>query len=204
MKEVDLSLPATLWLKERKCEVWAEVPVLHRCADLVGRNDSEIHIVELKMSATRKLINQAYFMHTVADYSWGFVPTVPRAAKLTLFERLGVGLLAWDGVNVNVLVEARRNKTWAPEVNRLNERLDAFDPGGLAGAPTQKGVGPAIDCAERCVLFIAEVHPKTWKEVYENVPNHYCSPSSMASAMRMKGIKLSPRNNSLTANGEQR
>jgi len=67
----------------------------------------------------------------------------------------------------------------------MNERLDMTEPGGIAGKPTLKGEGPAQECYERVQKF-KQAQPKaTWKEVFENVGNHYANPRSMAGAMRM-------------------
>ena len=93
---------------------------------------------------------------------------------------------------------------WAPRKEKMVRALVGTEPGGVAGLPTLRGLGPAQDCY-RALTAYREAHPKaTWVEIYREVPNHYANAKSMASAMSIVKDRLMRRARLDRAAGEER
>lgn len=186
MKESDLSAPVMRWLKGRGYTPYGEVPWgIARTIDIVGLNISErrwpLESVELKLSLTKRVIQQAYDCAAFGP-AWCAVPSTPRSLELP--KRLGIGVLK-VGVGVEVLLKP----TFKPgfrtldRIEEVRESLNRLKPWRLAGEPNRAGVGPAND-VYRLIESYRETHPGAdWKELFENIPNHYASYGSMQSAM---------------------
>lgn len=185
LREVELSEPVRKWLEGRGYTAYAEVPFLYYTPDWVGMKGEQAVIVEMKVSLTKQVIRAAAVQQIYADLTYAAVKTNPMVKGLQSCKKHGVGVLTLrDGEMVEIL-QAQRFKggpsgSWR---KKLMERIGGLEPGGVAGKPTLAGEGPAIDCHARVQEYKA-AHPKaTWKEIFENVPNHYASPKSLAGSM---------------------
>ncbi|NIX55326.1 MAG: hypothetical protein GWN14_05180 [candidate division Zixibacteria bacterium] len=196
MKESNLSRPVQLWLEEHGWTVYTEVIYWHRAIDIVAERGEEICVVELKLSFTKGLRQQLSRCHTFSNAIYGAVASSPNEESFKWCKRHGVGVLQilhgcavellqpsgkyyrTDGTIVGIVPSLR-------SLSRMKKILARMTPGGVAGKPNEKGVGPAQD-VERAIVTYRESHPKvTWLELWEQIPNHYVSPRSMCSAMRM-------------------
>lgn len=188
-REALLSAPVSAWFEAQGFTVYAEVPFFSSPIDLVARRGEELAVVELKQCLTQEVIRSACVNRLISDDSWCGVGTRPRARGVASARDEAVGVLSVrDGVARVVArpeLAGRRSIAGAHHAGRIHGYLDNMEPGGVGGLPGLKGVGPAQD-VERGIEQYREAHPKaTWKELYDQVPNHYASAASMYCAMRM-------------------
>lgn len=187
VRETDLCQPVTAWLRERGYDVRYEVNVMGGCViDIVGMNSAgELVAVELKLSCTQKVFQQAMLAQRGTHYAYTATPTLPR--DLTWHRKHGVGALRVIGQSVEVLVAAQQNKEGWPLERYMQaaRRRFAFDnPSYLTGGMRPpKGHGPAMECARRVVEYLRAKPGATWAEIYANVPNHYAHARSMQGAI---------------------
>lgn len=189
--EVDLNLPVQEWIKKQGYVPYAEVPHYSSCIDLVGINwiARRVIIVELKLGCTEKVLRQATMGLTMAHKAYAAVASKPRQSSLALAAKMGVGVLrvGIDG-DVSELLSAKEKEPWTPQLNKTLDTMKDWEPGGVAGLPQQKGEGPAQDCGRRVAEYRKQHPCATWKEIYENVGNHYCSHGSMSGALVSRGL----------------
>lgn len=97
--EAELAAPVTAWLAEAGYRVEAEVAILGRRADLLGRRDASLVAVELKLQDWQGALRQATAYQLAADRVWVAMPLAAASAAFRQrwrFEAEGVGLLAVD------------------------------------------------------------------------------------------------------------
>lgn len=186
--EAAMSPLVSAWLEDQGYEVYAEVPTPGGAShiDLVGwvAAEDRIACVEMKRSLTQQVRRQAYLHQSHTSETYVAVGTNPTKKSLAHCEKLGIGVLRVNG-DVSVLLQPqdRRMTTFFRE--RLKTYLNAMAPGGIGGLPNLRGQGPAQECYEQVQKYRERLPQATWKEMYENVPNHYVSANSMCGAMRM-------------------
>jgi len=80
-----------------------------------------------------------------------------------------------------------RGPDWCPNCLQTERSKrgpnDMGNEAGVAGLPTLKGEGPRLDCAKRVSEYLLENPDATWKGIYRDVDNHYCSYASMRGAV---------------------
>ncbi len=195
MKETDLSAPVMKLLEGMGYEVYTEVSWMGRAVDIVARRGNDLTAVELKLCLSRHVITQAHMMKSVTVESFVAVSTRPVPQGYELCERFGIGIITMtDGVASVLLAPADKSTRWGTTyADRMNAHLDGLKPGGVAGRPMQKGVGPAQECYDRVEAY-REEHPSAkWEEIYKAVTNHYWGSGSMAGAMSVVGGKRERR-----------
>lgn len=209
LKEVDLSAPIAAWLKQQQRHtVYTEVPYYGRVVDVIGRRGRHLIGVELKLTLTveghrakrwpfqwrMSAVEQANVLKLGMLDVYVAVPVKPRQKGVNACEKLGIGILhvAVKTGNVEVLFRPRGLKD-EPNARVLHRRLDRMKPGGIAGKPNQKGVGPA-QAVERKIKAYRRKHARaTWRELFENIPNHYANPNSMRQAMEHVRVRRERR-----------
>jgi len=186
MKETELARPVADWMRSRGYTVYAEVPLSGRCLDFVGINGMDVICVELKTSLTKYLIRQACTNRLVTKEVYVGVGTKPRKSSVDLCKRYGIGVLSVkSNIVVVVIKPTQRYEPWSPQRRQLVDVCNLLGPSDCAGKPQQAGEGPAQDCQQRIDEYRKTNPRATWKEIYKNVPNHYCNVSSLYGAMRM-------------------
>jgi len=187
MREADLAKPVADWMRSSGYTVYSEVPLgigSFRTIDLVGRRSAELLCVELKRSLTRAVFQQAHILQLVTPYVYVAVGTSPRRSSIALCARHGLGVLSISGDVKVVLMPRRIMEPFTNYRQKMLEGLSVMKPSDEAGNPTLLGVGPAIE-TEIAVREYRNRHPGArWNEIWENVPNQYASPRSMAGGMR--------------------
>jgi len=184
VKEYQMSAPVTAWLKEQGYEVYTEVAIFYRCADIVGRRGRELIIVELKLGFCQAAIHQLIALDMAAHRVYLAVARKPRTRSIQQVQEIHSGLLYVYDNQVEVLAEYEDDNVSRIWVDRLHERLDYYKPGGVAGYPNSAGEGPAIECLKKIKGFVRKYPRAGWDKIYRNVPNHYSSAKSMAHSMR--------------------
>ena len=80
---------------------------------------------------------------------------------------------------------------------RRHHHLAAYQTAAAKGArsvfPQQKGEGPAQDVWKRICAYRSQRPDATWRELYDNIPNHYASHKNMYSAMRFLRERMARR-----------
>lgn len=186
LKEYKLSNPVSDYFTAIGFEVYSEVciPTSARCTDLIALKNEKVTAIELKTSLTKQVIKQAHSINIYVDCVYVAVGTNPRQKNIDLCKRWGIGVIKVRNGKPSIVHKAEHKEPWKPVKQKLLEQLSKWEPGGVAGLPMQKGVGPAIDCYERVEEYKKNCQGKpTWKQIFENVPNHYSSPQIMASAL---------------------
>jgi hypothetical protein len=184
LREMQLSAPVTAWLESQGLTVYAEIPYHGRCVDHAGLSEDRVVIVELKQCLSRTVMLQLGSGTTITPWCYAAVASKPSKASLDLFARCGLGVLSVRDGAVKVLLEpVDRGYVFKPHVAGFRERCAEMGPGGVAGVPTLRGQGPAQTVYDRVCAYRSGRAGATWREIYEAVGNHYCSPSSMRGAM---------------------
>jgi len=185
IREVDLYGPVKKWLEEKGYAVKPEVPFFNNNVDVVGVKGEHIIAIELKLCLSHQVRYQAISNKSFSDEVWVAVKGTPRRSSVTEAEKKGIGvLLVVSGVAIE-WSEADPSKSWPAEPRFKKRILEKHPrlPDGVGGLPSMKGHGPAQQVKRRVIEYRKE-HPKaTWKELFENVPNHYSSYRSMCTSM---------------------
>jgi len=189
LKESDISIPVADWLESGGFTVYSEVPVpyCYSIADLVGKNQSIIRIVELKTSWSDKLFRQCYEKLIITHDVWAASITRPKKSTLNKFMKFNIGML-FVGPNNKIEIIAFPVQEAFNSINyytnKMLDILQRISPSKDGGKPCTLGNGPAQEC-EKMINAYKILHPSaTWKEIFNNVPNYYSSPQSMCAAIR--------------------
>lgn len=185
MLERDLSGPVSEWMQSQGFTPYAEVSAVGYTIDLVGRKGAELLAVEMKRTLSKAVIHQAYRCDLFTPLRYAAVGSRPKSAGVERCRRSGIGLLAIAGGGVTVILEPRDGGRQAPKpyARAMHRALDNMTPGGTGGVPCMKGVGPAQECFERVAAYRQKCPLASWREIFENVPNHYANHASMRGAM---------------------
>jgi hypothetical protein len=184
MREVEISEIVSDFLTARGYRVYAEVtvPRYGGSIDLVATRDDLNYpaAIELKAAASRAVFHQAYLRQLSTPYSWVVVATKPRERRVADFVKFGIGLATVKSGKIEIIARPSFKK----EVYS-NYAIDIS-----LGVENGKGGTPSPAPAKRVALAVCEYCKEhenaNWQEIYENVPNHYSSSRSMASAIRDK------------------
>ena len=179
MRESDLSAPVSAWLRARGFEVYAEVPIDQRLADLVGvrpykADEPHYAVVELKAGLTEAVARQASRSIPFAHEVYVAVGTYPakRGVGWKICESRGIGVLS---VKTGSIRRVTRSNLFEPylELNIRNGK-----PGGRGGLTTAERT-PAQDVQKAIVAYVTEHPEATWTDIYHVVPNHYAHVKSL-------------------------
>lgn len=182
-RESDLSSPVCSWLSTRGYTAYCEVPVQGTCVDVVAQKGDEIVAVELKISLSSKVIRQALLARNFADQAWCAVFTKPRS--LAIPNKLGIGVLRIINGKAHVLLEPEPQKPFGGLHSEMMRTLAMCEPGGVGGLSNTINDGPAQQVAR----LVAPLRKRNigWREIYDQIPNHYANWRSMRSVMNGYG-----------------
>ena len=198
LREAALFAPVRRWLKARGFTVYAEVcrPGGGGPIDVVAVRPRWLYpvAIELKTGFTPKLLRQGAWLQAATPYVFIAAPTRPRAAFLSLCDRVGLGVLRIHDDRVTLLAwPITRCDVCRPSTARLWESLRGLPEAqdGEAGLPTLAGTGPAQAVARDVRRYLAEHPAARWRDVYRDVPNHYSNLRSLAGVMNHRfGLSL--------------
>ena len=186
MTEARMFLPVKKWLERQGFQVFGEIelPLFYRSIDVVAYRGKTIVCVELKLNMTKKAIHQAAVCQLVGN---AYVGVYSKPRSLDHCRKAGLGVLRIHGAQVDVLLEPKPpfkpSVTWVQRALKTCQAALEVGYHGVGGVPCQAGVGPAIEM-ESIIKSYRRRHPEaTWRELYETIPNHYASASSMRSAL---------------------
>lgn len=193
LPEASICAAAVEHLRSDGWRVVCEVPFHGRAIDAAATKMGKLILIEAKTSFTRSLKQQVQGLSFYADFALSVVGTKPRADTLAWCKDESIGVWMIRAGAVVELVAMRTNaKAFARDQSMIH-RVLTMNEATAGGVPNLKGIGPAQEVQAEIDAYRAE-HPKaTWKELFEKVPNHYVSASSMASAMRNNYERLAYR-----------
>ncbi len=186
LKEYKLSDPVKEYFEKQGYTVYTEIPIAGSKIDLVARKGNYLVGVELKTNLTRQLFHQCLRHQCNCDIIYAAVPVNPTSRNIDLCKKYSIGIIRISDI-VKIILEA--NQRFKP-LDWKHKRMLEYctgDPGNHPGGmPTQKGKGPRIDCIKRVKEYLINHPAAKWKEIFDNVHNHYYTYKSMQSALREK------------------
>lgn len=202
-KEKDLFPPLKQMFKERGFSVFAEVPDHYRGVDFVAVKGDDHVAVEMKLRFSDDVVRQAsYSLHSFGKACVAFPVKKPFLVhgeaywELNEKTRYRIDWCAKYGIGILQVMRCGTIFTALEPVETERRRIFDFQhyresDDDEAGLPFQKGVSAAA----RELVGIKEyvkLHPHAdWKEIYNNVQNHYSSYRSLAGSMgQHRGFSL--------------
>ena len=182
LREIELYEPVKRLFEKYGYEVKAEIPFYNSPIDLVAYSGNCIISVELKMSLTKQLIHKSLLNQLFSDFSYAAIPTKPRNIDKCI--KSGLGIICVKNGKAEILLDASfKIKPLFHYKKNILAWCDIRDPEMIGGRPNLKGEGPAQDCYKRVLEYMEKYPTAKWKQIFENVDNHYCSHSSMQNAL---------------------
>jgi hypothetical protein len=195
MKEKDLFAPLKKFFNEKGYKVYAEVPSFYRGVDFVAVKGDEQIAVEMKTSFNKKVIWQAY-QNTIAFHkSYVAFPSKDASKPIIHSEIKNEKLLekycrcSNDGIGIlQVFPSGLTFEALEPKINKPNRVRDFSvykeSDDDEAGLPCQKGVSEGYMELKAIKEYVKNNPNSNWKEIFNNVSNHYSSPASLSGSMR--------------------
>lgn len=187
LREAKLYKPMKEWFVQQGYEVRAEYPCFNRNYDAIAVKDDIVIAIELKMALTKKLFHQLKYTG-FADYCYGVVATRPRKSSQTfkLFIERGFGVISIKNNEVTEIIKPIKINTYYSGRHRhAIEYVKQTKDIGVGGRPQLKGIGPAQNVWKLIIKYRSKYPNASWRELYSNIPNHYCDFHSMQNAMRI-------------------
>lgn len=203
-KESDLFPIIKKHFKDMGYTVYAEVAAMYRGVDLVAVKGEEHIAVELKLSFNDGVCHQAMIDTQNFDKVYVAFP-VPKAIfyhqesvfwkvkesiqrRYTWLENRGIGML--QVLPSGMVYEDLEPKQQTP-YRKLDLQHYIESDDDLGGVPFQRGVSEGYHELESIKKYVTANPNANWREIYDNVSNHYSSHTSMAGAMRQwRGFSL--------------
>lgn len=203
-KEKDLFPPLKKSFKADGFAVYAEVPNLQRGVDFVAVKEGEHVAVEMKLSFNKEVVHQAsgnhmsfhktYVAYPVLepvlfhqdDTFWNLRESIRERVAFCIYRGIGILQVLPSGLIFEAL-ESKTIKPWREfDFSQYEESED-----DEAGLPCQKGVSEGYMELKAIKAYVIENPDANWKEIFENVQNHYSSPSSLSGSMsQWRGFSL--------------
>lgn len=184
MRESKLFNPIKLLFESRNYNIFTEINILYSCIDVIALKNNIIISIEMKMSLTKKLIRQAYTHKLFSNYVYVAVKTKPIKKSIDRCKKYGLGIICVKNDKAFIILESKENNDFYSNYRKiLTKRCLQSKNNKIAGLPQLKGIGPRIDCKKRVKEYLKLNKNATWKEIFNNVSNHYCNYKSMACAI---------------------
>ncbi len=186
LKEYKLSDPVKEYFENRGYKVYTEIPIAGSQIDIIAIKNSFIIAVELKTSLSRQLICQCIRHQKDCNVIYVAVPVNPSSRSIELYKKYSIGIMKVSDKVEMILEGSEHNLFSDTKHTRMLNYCETILPGGIGGMPTRKGIGPRIDCIKRVKEYLINHPAAKWKEIFDNVHNHYYTYKSMQSALREK------------------
>jgi len=201
MRESSLFPIIKAWLEAAGYAVMAEIPKVYAdpgMIDVVGWQEGRAPvIVELKTGFTCKLASQARTGTLCTPFVYAAAPTRPSVEFLAWAHRFGFGVLR-VGESVEVVQKPRINQFNPMRRSRYHKKFASrcreyvatgvHLDGTVGGEPCRPGCGPAQTIAA-LVAEYRKIYPNAcWRELFQEIPNHYHDHNSMRGALRSRGL----------------
>lgn len=190
--EADLAAVVVEWLQDQRWEVFQEVAVHSRVADIVARRDGILWAIETKLSFSAAVIEQAWNWEARAHYVSVAVPESYRHSRGSAVLRRccradGIGIL-----RVSPLRESRLSSVEEEQAPRLNRRI--LDHISRRLHEEQKTWAPAGNADGQryspfkatCKALSAEVRRNpglTMRQAVDAITHHYSTSATARSSL---------------------
>lgn len=181
LKEAKLAEPTFNYFKSKGYKLYAEYSIYFRPVDFIAYKKDSLIAIELKTSLNKKVIQQACSCKSSVDLVYVVVSTNPNKSSLEICKKNGIGVISIKHEikelikpSIDGYTNLKKRNQIINELSRMKESMDA-------GKPNLKGKGPAQSIREEVKKLKKE--GKSWKEIYDLVPNHYSSYKSLQSSM---------------------
>jgi len=183
IKEQDLFLPLKKYFNDKGYKVYGEVPYSYNSAtDIIAVSDNEHIGIEMKVCFNGDVVHQAYqqtYWKTRVDKMYVAIGVKnPRDKKR-------IGVCEFHGIGILTVVNGEVREILAPKkLERTESRKDftGWKESEVAGLKNN-GTSSARDVLMRIKLFVKENPECNWRDIYENVQNHYASKESLVQSM---------------------
>jgi len=197
MKEKDLFPTLKKHFKDKGYTVFAEVPCFYRGVDFVAAKGSEHIAVEMKLSFNYDVVRQAHGNITSFGTSYVAYPV----KKPVLFHKEEVYWKLRESIRERY-DQCRKYGIGIIQVLPKGTIFIALDPvhkppyrvfdfsqyreseDDEAGLPFQKGVSSGYMELKAIKEYVLKNPKATWKEIFNNVQNHYANQYSLAGSMK--------------------
>lgn len=183
LKEVTLAEPTFNYFKKKGFKLYAEYSISFRPVDFIAYKKDKLIAIELKTSLNKKVIQQACSCKSSVDLVYIVVSTNPNKSSLKKCQKFGLGVISIKD-EVNLLLEpSSEGYTNIKKKNQTIKHLSTMEESKDAGKPNLKGEGPAQSIENKVKKLRKK--GKSWKEIYNTIPNHYSSYKSLQSSMSL-------------------
>lgn len=191
LKEATICSVAVDKLRSDGWKVACELSVFYHPVDAVASKNGILMAIEAKTSFTKTLKKQLMGNMSFSDLLVAVVGTNPNKANIEWCRKLRIGIWVVKSNKINEVLSPKALELDPVEYlkSKVLELVNRYSENDVAGGtPNQKGIGPAQDVKRRVDQYRLN-HPKaTWKEIFNNVPNHYSNHKNMYSALRSNKI----------------
>lgn len=182
--EAELAREIVKWLEKEGWTVYKEVlpKRLTKIADIVGVKDDKIWVIETKLAFGSKVIEQAYYWKSYADYVSIAVPTSNGDRNIVLnffMEEKGIGCFkvtkGWDE-NSSWIHESKKAKLIEKNMKSyIVESLTEAHKESVAGSFGGGYITPYKQTIDQVKALLKREGAKTVKEIVASVKHHYSS-----------------------------
>jgi len=202
IKETDLAKPVIAYLEERGWDVYQEVLIYGKIADIVATFGKLTWVVECKTSLSLKLLEQIYNWRGRANFLSIAIPTTVGdgfVKNLLMNNRIGVLTVRYSEVFENI----------HPQLNRKVINIQKFikpEHKTWAEAGSQHGYYTPFQRTKGNIEYEIKKHPNgiLFKDFIKLTEHHYASEATARSCLRqwiesgiIKGAKIINQGNKL-------
>jgi len=203
MKETDLAKPVVLYLKEQGWDVYQEVLIYGKVADIVATFGKLTWIIEVKTSMSLKLLEQIYCWRGRANFLSIAIPARSYFGDFTkdllIKNKIGVLSVRYEEVYENI----------HPQLNRKVINIQKFlkpEQKTWAEAGSQHGYFTPFQNTKRNIEYRIKNYPNgiLFKDFLKLTEHHYSKEATARSCLRqwiesgiIKGAKIVEQDNRL-------
>jgi hypothetical protein len=189
LKEAQLFAPIKAYYKKIGFTVYAEVPNKYRNVDVVCVKGGLQIAIEMKTTLNKDVVYQAWLNKQYFHRSYVATPNIPNFNLRWMQEPWlqAIGILQVKGDEIITHQEAAiQTPLKIYDFTVFEERVD-----DTAGVPWNKGKSDAKVVLLRIKHYL-KAHPQAkWKEIFENIQNHYANQYSLKNSMyKFQGFDL--------------
>lgn len=186
LKEYKLSDPVREYFEKQGYKVYTEIPIVGSQIDIIAIKNDFIVAVELKTSLTRQLICQCIRHLNDCNIIYAAVPVNPTSKSIGRCKKYSIGIIKVSD-KLEIILEAKIHfKHSKVRHTRMLNFCYSFMNDSPGGLPKSKGKGPRIECIKRVKEYLINNPAAKWREIFDNVNNHYYNYKSMQNALREK------------------
>jgi len=186
MKETELAKKVISWLKDYNWDIYQEVPIKDRVADIVAVQNNLIWIIETKLSLNLKVIAQADYYKRYAHFV--SIATLPPKKGIS---SIISEILVWKKIGY-ISVGNSIFEGFPAILNRNISKIQLFDEQkhySEAGNNEGKRYTPFKNTCKEVIRVVSNNQGILFKDLINNIKHHYRTPSTAKNCIK-KWIEL--------------